>query len=70
MDETISLSPHRNEWRCVECGKLLGVQFGNRMEIRHKDAFYIVSGTICGVCRGCRTANHASSATAALRQAG
>lgn len=54
----ISMKPGRSDWRCAHCGKLLGVKIGSAMEIRYKDALYVVQGAVRAVCRGCRTTNH------------
>lgn len=45
------------EWRCQECGKLLGKYDGERMQIRKKPAEYLVSFPITAKCPGCGTLN-------------
>lgn len=64
------MTPARVEWRCGTCGKLLGVHRGLRIEIKHEQSFYMVTGTVCAVCRGCRSANYAESGAPDARLAG
>jgi hypothetical protein len=46
------------EWRCSQCGKLLGLQRGQRLHIRFgRSHEYLVSAPATGVCRGCGTLN-------------
>lgn len=46
------------EWRCTNCGKLLGVKEGNRLHIRFARGHeYLVGLPTTGVCRCCRTLN-------------
>ena len=46
-----------SEWRCVECGKLLGVRHGARVHIRLQRHNYLVSLPVKAVCYGCGTEN-------------
>lgn len=52
------------QWRCSSCGLLLGMRTGGEIEVRYKDARYVVSGTVRASCRRCGTDNvvRASSA--------
>lgn len=61
-----SNNPRR--WNCRCCGLLLGMVLGRRVEIRYKDARYIVEGgDIVAVCRRCAAANrHLPAAPAQL----
>lgn len=48
------------EWRCRECNTLLGVNDGSRIQLRYKQAQYVVEGghyTVTAVCRSCHTVN-------------
>jgi hypothetical protein len=45
------------EWRCQECGKLLGVRHGALLHIRFQRHCYIASLPVEAVCRGCGTPN-------------
>lgn len=45
------------EWRCHDCGKLLGVRHGARLHIRLQRHTYLVSLPVDAVCRGCGTIN-------------
>ncbi|WP_434619929.1 hypothetical protein [Tabrizicola sp. M-4] len=45
------------EWRCLECGKLLGVRHGARIQIRFQRHCYLVSLPVEAICRGCGTVN-------------
>ncbi|AZL57779.1 hypothetical protein EI545_02320 [Tabrizicola piscis] len=45
------------EWRCVECGKLLGVRHGARLHIRLQRHNYLVSLPVDATCHGCGTPN-------------
>jgi len=48
----------QKEWRCKECGTLLGVVECDSLILRYKQMEYIVSeGKITAVCRKCRKAN-------------
>lgn len=47
-----------NEWRCEECGKLLGCRKGPRLHIRFsRGNEYLVGYPVTGICRGCQTLN-------------
>ena len=50
-------SPAPSEWRCLECGKLLGVRHGARVHIRLQRHNYLVSLPVEAVCYGCGTEN-------------
>ena len=45
------------EWRCLECGKLLGVRHGARLHIRLQRHNYLVSLPVEASCHGCGTPN-------------
>lgn len=45
------------EWRCVECGKLLGVRYGARLHIRLQRHNYSVSLPAEAVCPACEAKN-------------
>lgn len=48
----------REQWRCTQCGKLLGVIEGARLQIRFARGHqYVVGLPATSVCRGCRTLN-------------
>ena len=46
-----------NEWRCLECKKLLGIRRGARLQIRVHGHDYAVNLPVDATCRGCRTFN-------------
>lgn len=49
---------HRNEWRCVQCGKLLGILAGERLHIRYERGNeYLATLPITATCRKCGTLN-------------
>ena len=41
------------EWRCRQCGTLLGVERAGRLHLKYKTAQYVVSGQVMAVCRRC-----------------
>lgn len=48
------------EWRCEECETLLGIDRNERLQLRYKQAQYIVNGdsyTVTAVCRNCSAVN-------------
>ena len=45
------------EWRCLECGKLLGVRHGARLHVRLHGYCYLVSLPVEAACRGCGALN-------------
>ncbi len=46
------------EWRCTDCGKLLGVANGNQLHIRvQKNREYLVGYPVTANCHGCGTLN-------------
>jgi RNase P subunit RPR2 len=45
------------EWRCHECGKLLGVRHGARLHIRLQRHNYLVSLPVEATCHGCGAKN-------------
>lgn len=49
--------PAAREWRCRSCGLLLGVAQGREIEIRYKDARYLVDGAVRTCCRRCGETN-------------
>jgi hypothetical protein len=50
------------QWRCPGCGNLLGVRVGGEIEVRYKDARYVVAGTVRATCRRCRRESGTSTA--------
>lgn len=52
---TSALEP--SEWRCHECGKLLGVRHGALLHIRLQRHNYLVSLPVEVTCHGCGTPN-------------
>jgi RNase P subunit RPR2 len=46
-----------SEWRCHECGKLLGVRHGARLHIRLQRHNYLVSLPVDATCHGCGAKN-------------
>ena len=52
----------KREWRCIRCGKLLGVVVGNRIHLRFTRGHeYIVTFPASGTCRGCGTLNECAT---------
>jgi len=48
----------KNEWRCVQCGKLLGVIREERLHIKFARGHeYLVGFPATSVCRGCHSLN-------------
>ncbi|HLP65938.1 MAG TPA: hypothetical protein VK181_00310 [Rhizobium sp.] len=45
------------EWRCIECGKLLGVRHGARLHIRLQRHNYVVTLPAEAVCPACEAKN-------------
>jgi RNase P subunit RPR2 len=45
------------EWRCRECGKLLGVCHGARLHVRMQGHSYLGSLPVEASCRGCGAVN-------------
>lgn len=46
-----------SEWRCLECGKLLGIRRGGRLHIRIAGHDYSVNLPAEACCRNCGTTN-------------
>jgi len=46
-------TPTSIEWRCRECGTLLGVASGDEIVVRYKTAAYRVRGELATHCRRC-----------------
>ena len=44
---------NEKEWRCRQCGTLLGVERGGRLHLKYKTAQFVVSGQVMAVCRRC-----------------
>ena len=57
------------QWRCPGCGNLLGVRSGGEIEVRYKDARYVVTGSVRAQCRRCGRES-ATSTTAAAASSG
>jgi hypothetical protein len=50
------------EWRCTQCGKLLGMANGNQLHIRvQKHREYLVGLPVTANCHGCGTLNRKSA---------
>lgn len=45
------------EWRCRQCGTLLGVERQGKMHLKYKTAQFIVTGPVMGICRRCSEIN-------------
>ena len=55
------------EWRCRNCGKLIGVVRDDRLHLRFSRGHeYLVGFPVTSACRACRTLNEASSSTDAV----
>lgn len=56
----------QREWRCEECGMLLGVLKQGRLHVRStsQGIDYIVSLPVTCACRACRTLNEIAGPTA------
>lgn len=51
----------RQDWRCRECGKLLGIAQKNGLHLRFSRGHeYFVAFPVTATCRGCGTLNQAS----------
>lgn len=46
-----------SEWRCLECGKLLGIRRSGRLHIRMAGHDYSVTLPAEATCRGCGASN-------------
>jgi len=62
-NSTGSRSPTgKPEWRCTQCGKLLGMANGNQLHIRvQKHREYLVGLPVTANCHGCGTLNRKSA---------
>jgi hypothetical protein len=48
----------REEWRCYQCGRLLGVFRGDRIHIRtSRSSEYLVGLPVTATCQGCGALN-------------
>lgn len=45
------------EWRCHDCGRLLGKTNGIQMQIRRKPLDYVVGFPVLAICPGCGSLN-------------
>ncbi len=45
------------EWRCLECGKLLGIRRAGKLQVRQHGHDYLVSLPVEATCRGCGAFN-------------
>ena len=53
----------QTDWRCVQCGKLLGRVKEDRVHIRFARGHeYMVGFPVTGICRSCRTLNEKQQA--------
>lgn len=53
----------KQEWRCIRCGKLLGVVEADRLHIRFARGHeYIVGFPASSVCRSCKALNELTAA--------
>jgi len=51
-----------SEWRCTQCGKLLGMAKGSQLHIRvQKNREYLVGFPVTANCHGCGTLNSKSA---------
>jgi len=58
------------EWRCYECGKLLGHLLDGRLRLRlARGHTYLVGFPATTVCRGCRALNELATASSAAARA-
>lgn len=58
------------EWRCSQCGKLLGLLRDGRLHLRFARGHeYLVGFPATSVCRGCRTLNELCGAKPATSSA-
>jgi len=58
------------EWRCTQCGKLLGVLKGKRLHIRFACSHeYLVGFPATGICRCCGTLNEHPTGVKSVNQA-
>lgn len=46
-----------NEWRCLECHKLLGVRYGCKLHVRMHGHDYQMSLPVEAICRNCSAYN-------------
>lgn len=46
-----------NEWRCLECAKLLGVRHGARLHVRLQGYVYLANLPVEAICRNCGAHN-------------
>ena len=61
----------KQEWRCIRCGKLLGVTEGGRLHIRFARGHeYIVGFPASSVCRNCKALNELNVGAAQQERAG
>ena len=56
-DATQNLCLPKAEWRCLECGKLLGVRRGGKLQVRVQGHDYLANLPVEATCRGCGTFN-------------
>jgi phage FluMu protein Com len=45
------------EWRCHDCGRLLGKTNGSQMQIRRQPLDYVVGFPVLATCPGCGSLN-------------
>lgn len=56
-DSGIGNAEFSQEWRCQDCGRLLGKTNGIQMQIRRKPLNYIVGFPVLATCPGCGSLN-------------
>ena len=57
-----SFSASSRDWRCHDCGKLLGKCNGQQMHIRRKSVEFMASFPITAKCPGCGALNSKNKA--------
>lgn len=69
MENTAIAPAASREWRCYDCGKLLGLVQEGRLFLRlSRGHTYLVGFPATTVCRGCRALNELATPAALERQ--
>ena len=55
--DPLTMKHGTSEWRCLECGKLLGIRCGGRLHIRMAGHDYEVNLPAEAICRNCNAYN-------------